>query len=169
MTFKPLAILSLFCATVIAAEIHPQLKQAAESYDRAIKGFETSVTAQTKIAKDGYLAVLEAAKKREAAAKRPAGVTAIEAEVTAVNAGSTAESEQFPADLKTHRDRYIAATKRAMTSNDSVRKNATDEYLKYLGGLEKIARGKDEALVAAIVAERNRVNAAAPKEANGAK
>lgn len=156
-----LCILSslLFSSGVFAAELHPALKQAAEQYDRGMKAADASVAAQIQIARDGYLAVLSAARKREEGAKRPTGVAAIDAEIAAVKAGPVEGKapEQLPADLGTYRDRFITATKRAAGSNDSVRKYSTESYLKWLSGMEAAVKGKDEALVTAILAEKKRV------------
>ena len=156
----------LFVFGAFSAELSAVLKTRAEEYDKAQKGFDASVAAQKKMARDGYLAVLGATRKREESAKRLVGVEAINAEMDAVNAGEVGGKppEKLPPDLKTYRDRFIAAMKRAETSNDSVRKNSREQYLKWLAGTEaQAAKVKDEALLAAVRAEKKRVEDAAPK------
>ncbi len=156
----------LVCSQAFAAELHPALKRTAEEYEKAQKAADASVAAQTKMARDQYLAVLGAARKREEATKRPAGIAGIDAEIAAVKAGPIEGTPpaQLPADLGTYRDRFISDTKRAAVSNDSVRKHSTDSYLKWLSGMEAAVKGKDEALVTAILAEKKRILALSQKK-----
>jgi hypothetical protein len=173
LTTRTLCILFSFLvlSRAFSAELHPALKHTAEQYDRGMKAADASVAAQIQAARDGYLAVLSAARKREEGAKRPAGVAGIDAEIAAVKAGPIEGKtpEQLPADLGTYRDRFIAEMKRAPRSNDSVRKHATESYLNWLSGMEGAVKGKDEALVNAILAEKKRVLDQAQKAKPGAK
>ena len=161
----------LVCSRAFSAELHPALKHTAEQYDRGMKAADASVAAQIQIARDGYLAVLGAARKREEGAKRPTGVAGIDAEIAAVKAGPVEGKapEQLPADLGTYRDRFIAEMKRAPRSNDSVRKHATESYLKWLSSMEAFAKGKDEGLLNAVLAEKKRVLDLAQKSEPGTK
>ena len=77
--------------------------------------------------------------------------------------------EQLPSDVLIYRDRFIAEMKRAPRSNDSVRKHATESYLKWLSSMEAFAKGKDEGLLNAVLAEKKRVLDAAQKNEPGAK
>ncbi len=161
----------LFSSGVFAAELHPALKHTAEQYDKGMKAADASVAAQIQVARDGYLAVLGAARKQEERAKRPTGVTAIDTEIAAVKAGPIEgrAPEQLPSDVLIYRDRFIAEMKRAPRSNDSVRKHATESYLKWLSSMEAFAKGKDEGLLNAVLAEKKRVLDAAQKNEPGAK
>lgn len=129
-----------------------------------MKQYDASVAAQTKMALDQYIAILTAARKMEEGAKRPAGVTAIDAELAAVKAGAIQGKApaELPAVLRTSRDRFIADTKRAATSNDSVRKHTVDDYLKWLSGIQaQYAKVKDTATITVIEEEKKRVLALA--------
>lgn len=167
---KPTSFAAIFFFAIIAdassAELPPLLKPQAEAYDAAIKQYDASVSAQTKIARDAYLAVLSAARKREDAAKRPGGVAAIDAELAAVNAGPLPDKrpDALPADLATHRERFLAATSRAALATAGPRKNAADRYLSWLAKTEAAVKGKDNVLTTAIEAEKKRVLESAPTE-----
>ena len=72
----------------------------------------------------------------------------------------------LPASLGTARDRFMADTKRAETSNDSVRKHTVDTYLKWLSGIQdQYAKVKDTATIAVIEGEKKRVLAIAESKA----
>ena len=152
----------VFCTGALWAELPAALKPTADEYEKAQKSFDASVAARKKVASDAYVAVLEIARKREAAANRPAQVAAIDAEIAAVKANGTGEKapEQFPADLAVYRDRFIADLKRAVASAEGARKLSTEQYLKWLSSMEAVARGKDKVLLEAVVAEQQRVRAA---------
>lgn len=156
------SVLSLLAFTGGAAELPDTVKAQAEQFEAAMKRYDASVAAQKKIALDQYVATLTAARRMEEGAKRPAGVSAIDAELAALKAGPVEGKTPagLPAHLGTARERFIAATKSAATSNDSNRKFTVEGYLKWLTDLQSIhARVKDEATVAAIEAEKKRVTA----------
>lgn len=162
--------LLLLCSAGFS-ELPPELKFTAEQYDKAQKGIADSIAAQTKAARDAYLIILSTARKREEAAKRSEGVAGIDADIEAVKAGSLEGNipEKLPADLKIYRDRFIADAKRAVASNERVRKHSTEQYLKYLSGLEAAAKGKNEGLLAAVLSEKKRVLDESEKAAPGGK
>jgi hypothetical protein len=150
-------------SSISQAELPGLLKPLAEQYDRSIKGLDESTATQRKAASDAYSAVLKMARKREEAAGRPAGVTAIDAEIAAVAAGPLPAKapDTLPADLGVYRDRYIKAAERAVSSTAGPRRFATEDYLKALSKMEAMAKGKDEALYKAALAEKERVAAGA--------
>jgi hypothetical protein len=168
-----LCILSLLgflasIGTATAAELPDIVKTQAGQFEAAMKQYDASVAAQKKMALDQYVAFLTGARKVEEGAKRPAGVTAIDAELAAVKAGPIDGNApaDLPASLGTARDRFIAATKRAATSNDSVRKHTVDDYLKWLSGIQSAyAKAKDTATMSAIEEEKKRVLALAEAQA----
>jgi hypothetical protein len=143
------------------------LQTTSERHEKAMQGYDASEAVVTKAALDGYLLALDMTRKREAAAGRPAAAAAIEAETAAVKAGPIADKPpaQFPADLNTYRNRFLADIKRAKTDFESARKLATNQHLKWLDGLESAVKGKDEDVVKAIAAERARVQAPAAASA----
>jgi len=152
-------ILGFLASIGTAAGLPDIVKTQAAQFEAAMKQYDASVAAQKKLALDQYVIVLTEARKMEERAKRPAGVTAIEAELAAVKAGPI--GGKAPAELAavvgTYRDRFITATKQAATSNDSVRKHTVDGYLKWLSDVQSaVARAKDTAAIAAIEEEKKR-------------
>ena len=154
-----LAIAAAFTPMSFAAELPAVAKQQAAQFEAAIKQYEASVAAQKKAALDQYVAQLTAARRIEEGAKRPAGVAGIDAELAALKAGPIEGNApaDLPAHLGTARTSFIAATKRASSSNDSVRKFTLDGYIKWLNDLQAAyARAKDDGTIAAIEAEKKR-------------
>jgi hypothetical protein len=160
--FCSIPVLVGLLATSGAAGLPETVKTQATQFDAAMKQYDASVAAQKKLALDQYAATLNAARRIEEGAKRAAGVAAIDAELAARKAGAIEGKTpaELPAHLGTARERFVTATKRAATSNDSVRKFTVDGYLKWLTELQAAhARAKDDATVTAIEAEKKRVAA----------
>ncbi len=154
--------------TASAAELPDIVKTQAGQFEAAMKQYDASVASQKKLALDQYVIVLTEARKTEERSKRPAGVTAIDAELAAVKAGPL--DGKTPADLPVvvgpYRDRFITGTKHAATSNESVRKHTVDGYVNWLSGIQSAyAKVKDTAAIGAIEEEKKRVLALAEAQA----
>ena len=161
-------LLALLSVTSLHAELPPaiasMLKQQADQYAAAMKAYDANVEALVKIDRDAYLILLEAARKREAGARRPKRVAALDAEIQAFKTGVLTGDP--PADmpddpiLLTRRKRCVTAAERAAKAVEQPRRHARDSYVKWLDGmLEQARRGKSAELEAAVTAEKARVAA----------
>lgn len=165
--FFCLAATRLLTGPISAEELPALIKPTAEQFDRSMKEYDVALETQMKVAKDRYVALLEVARKREAGAKRPAAVAAIDEELKAAATGMVPEKApaNFPSDLGIYRTDFFRAGDRAQKSVASARKFSQESYLKWLAGMVDVARrGKDPALEAAALGEEKRVRATMPKE-----
>lgn len=156
----------LASAALLRAELPAPLKPSAEAYDRQMASYDNTWQAQVKIARDGYIAVLGAARKQAEGAKRTAEVAAIDADLQAAQAGPLPKDPppNLPVQLGIYRVRLVEAPARATKALETVRRSAREQYLKNLDALDGMAaRVKDTALAAAVAAERQRVLTQEPK------
>lgn len=170
-TFLVAALLvALTPASLLLAELPPQIKHQAEQYDQAMAAYDLNITTRMAVDRDTYLARLKYARRIEAGGKRLPAVAAIDTEIAAVEAGQRPKDPppNFPktdALLSNHREKYITSQERAEQLVASSRRFTRESYLKFLTGTAAAIKGKGAPpeLEAAIAKEIARVNASIPE------
>ncbi len=143
------------------AELPPEIKPTADQYDQAMATYDKNIALQIKVARDSYVTVLNAVRKREAGARRDKSVAAIDAELKAMEAGPLPEAApaDLPADAARYREQYTTAPARAAKAVESARNFTRANYLKWLNGMGDVARKvKNADLEAAVNSEIKRVS-----------
>jgi hypothetical protein len=150
----------------------PQLQAIKSAYEQQKASLMTQVEVQAKSPRDRYGAALVAAQKSATAAARTADLAAISGELDAVRAGMLPESAppDLPKSLLQDRRAAAQALAAAMRTLTPRKRDMATAYVRNLAALEQSARrAKDQPLLDAIAAERERAMAEVESAGGGQK